>query len=98
MIKILRYLANLLLANVTMFALAQTTTISGNVKNSDTSEVVSAASITVKGSTAGTFTDDKGNFSLTANLKFPVTLIVSSVGFEIQEVNVSNASEFVQVN
>ena len=98
MIKSLRYLATLLLANVTMFALAQTTTISGNVKNSDTSEVVSAASITVKGSTAGTFTDDKGNFSLTANLKFPVTLIVSSVGFEIQEVNVSNASAFVQVN
>ena len=98
MIKSLRYIVTLLLANISMFAFTQTTTISGNVKNSDTSEVVSAASVTLKGSPAGTFTDDKGNFSLTANLKFPVTLIISSVGFEMQEVNVSNASEFVQVN
>ena len=97
--KSLRCLAALLMANIiSLVVFAQTNTISGNVKNSVTGDVVSAASITVKGSGAGTFTDDKGNFTLTTTQKFPVTLIVSSVGFEIQEVNVSNASEYVQVS
>ncbi len=99
MIQSLKYLAALLAANIfSIFAFAQTTVISGNVKNSVTSEIVSAASITVKGSGAGTFTDDKGNFTLTTTQKLPLTLIISSVGFEIQEVNVANSSEFVQVN
>lgn len=97
--KILRCLAVLIATNIiSIFAFAQTTTISGNVKNSVTGDVVSAASITVRGSGAGTFTDDKGNFTLTTTQKFPVTLIISSIGFEIQEVTVTNASEFVQVN
>lgn len=97
--KSLRRLAVLLMANfICIFAFAQTTTLSGNVKNSITGDVVPAASITVKGSGAGTFTDDKGNFTLVTTQKFPVTLIISSVGFEIQEVTASNASEYVQVN
>lgn len=97
--KSLRCLAGLLTANLfCLSAFTQTATISGNVKNKVTGEVVSAASITVKGSGAGTFTDDKGNFTLKTTQKFPVTLIVSSVGFGIQEVSVSNSSEVVTVN
>ena len=92
-------LAAFVVANIiSVFAFAQTTTISGNIKNSVTGDVVSAASITVKGSGAGTFTDDKGNFTLTTTQKFPVTLIISSIGYETQEVTVSNASENVQVS
>ena len=41
---------------------AQTTTITGNVHNSATKEVVPAASVLIKGATTGTFTDNKGNF------------------------------------
>jgi outer membrane receptor protein involved in Fe transport len=97
--KSLRCLATLLMANfICLCAFAQTITINGNVKNSVTGDVVSAASITVKGSIAGTFTDDKGNFSLTTTQKTPLTLVISSVGFAVQEVTVSNASEMVQVN
>lgn len=97
--KSFSYTIALLMANIIcLFAFAQSTTISGNIKNNITGENVSAASITVKGSGAGTFTDDKGNFTLTTTQKFPVTLMISSVGFEIQEVTVSNSSEFVQVN
>jgi outer membrane receptor protein involved in Fe transport len=59
---------------------------------------VSAASITVKVSGTGIFTDDKGNFTFTTTQKFPVTLIISSIGFTTQEVTVSNSAEFVQVN
>ena len=34
----------------------------------------------------GTFTDDKGNFKLTGNLKLPATLIFSSIGYANKEV------------
>ena len=94
-----RFFAFLITANViSIFAFAQTTTIRGNVKNSVTGDVVSAATILVKGTGAGTFTDDNGNFTLSNTQKFPVTLIVSSVGFETQEINVSGPSENIQVN
>ena len=65
--KIASYLVTFLLANaVTIAAFAQNVTVSGNVRNSSTKEGAGAVSITVKGGTAGTFTDDKGNFKLKA--------------------------------
>ncbi|WP_462218850.1 TonB-dependent receptor [Ferruginibacter sp.] len=94
--KIASYLVTFLLANaVTITAFAQNVTVSGNVRNSSTKEGAGAVSITVKGGTAGTFTDDKGNFKITVK-SLPVTLLVSSVGYELQEVTVSNAA-FTQV-
>ncbi len=87
--KITSYLVTLLLANIiTVAAFAQNVTISGNVRNGISKETVSAVSVTIKGGTAGTFTDDKGNFSITSK-SLPVTLIFSSIGFELQEVTVT---------
>ena len=40
----------------------QSTTVSGSVTNGKSKEAISAVSVTVKGSSIGTFTDDKGNF------------------------------------
>ena len=73
-------------------ALAQSSTIKGNIINGSTKEPVPAVSITVKGYGAGTYTDDKGNFLLTVNDPFPLTLNVSSIGFEPQEITVANAA------
>ncbi len=71
----------------TPFAQTTTTsTISGTLKNNKTGEAISAASITIKGGTAGTFTDEKGNFKFTTTQKLPVTLVISSVGFASKEV------------
>jgi outer membrane receptor protein involved in Fe transport len=94
--KIASYLVTFLVANaVTIAAFAQNVTVSGNVRNSSTKEGAGAVSITVKGGTAGTFTDDKGNFRITVK-SLPVTLLVSSVGYELQEITVSDAT-FTQV-
>ncbi|HNP55058.1 MAG TPA: carboxypeptidase-like regulatory domain-containing protein, partial [Ferruginibacter sp.] len=76
---------------------AQNATISGNVRNSATQEKLSAVSVTVKGTASGTFTDDKGNFSIQVK-KLPVTLVLSSIGFELQEVTVNAAGEAVNVS
>ena len=95
--KVTSYLVTFLLANIiTVSAFAQSVTINGNVRNSSTKEGSGAVSVIVKGEDIGSFTDDKGNFRLTVK-KLPVTLLISSVGYELQEVTVSNASSLVQV-
>ena len=87
------YLIALLLANIiTITATAQTTTVSGKVENSATKEKVAAVSVTVKGTNTGTFTDDNGNFKITVS-KLPATLLISSIGYELQEVSVNSADE-----
>src|SRR5262245_25823355 len=90
--KSYRFLAALLIAGTfSLVAFSQKETISGNVRNSSTTESVPAVSVTVKGGKQGTFTDDKGNFSLTVT-KLPVTLVFSSVGFATKEVEVTSAT------
>jgi outer membrane receptor protein involved in Fe transport len=94
--KFASYVVTFLMANLlTIAAFAQNVTISGNVRNSNTKEGAGAVSITIKGATTGTFTDDKGNFKITVK-NLPVTLLVSSVGYEPKEVTVSSAG-FTQV-
>ncbi len=95
--KITSHLVAFLLTNIlTITVFAQNTSISGIVKNSNTKEASGAVSVTVKGTTDGTFTDDKGNFKLSVK-SLPVTLIVSSIGYELQEVTVASAAAPVQV-
>jgi outer membrane receptor protein involved in Fe transport len=95
--KVTSYLVAFLLANIiTIGAFAQNVTINGNVRNSSSKEASGAVSVIVKGEDNGTFTDDKGNFRLTVK-KLPVTLLISSVGYELQEVTVSNATALTQV-
>lgn len=80
-------------------AFSQTSvTITGNVTNAGSNERVPAVSVTIKGSTSGTFTDDRGNFKLTTTQALPFTLIFSSIGFELQEVPVSNASQPLHIS
>lgn len=96
--KVTSYLVTILLANIlTIAAYAQNVTINGNVRNSITKEASGAVSVMVKGGETGTFTDDKGNFKITVK-SLPVTLLVSSVGYDLQEVTVSSASKTVQVD
>ncbi|MEO7310925.1 MAG: TonB-dependent receptor [Chitinophagaceae bacterium] len=53
---------------------------------------VAAASILIKGSSSGTVTDSTGRFSLVTSQKFPFKLIISSVGFAQQELEVASAN------
>ena len=76
---------------------AQTQTISGKISNGDNKEPVPAASVLIKGGTRGTYTDNHGNFKLTVQ-SFPVTLIISSVGFETQEFQVESASTVISID
>ncbi|MDO6430098.1 TonB-dependent receptor [Flavitalea sp. BT771] len=73
---------------------AQTSvTITGHIQNSQTKERIPAVSVSLKGSGAGTTTDDKGNFKLTTTRQPPFVLVFTSVGFESKEVTVTGTSE-----
>jgi len=75
----------------------QSVTVSGSVKNSMSKEAVSAVSVTIKGTSYGTFTDDKGDFKITTAQKLPFTLVFSSVGYADKEVSVTTNNQVINV-
>ena len=93
----LAVIAFMLLFSIQAFS-QSSVTITGNVTNAGSNERVPAVSVTIKGSTSGTFTDDRGNFKLTTTQSLPLTLVFSSIGFELQEVAVSSASQPLHVS
>jgi outer membrane receptor protein involved in Fe transport len=96
--KSYRYLVTWLMAVLFSFAsYAQTITISGTVRNSESKENVAGVSVSVKGTTQGTTTNSNGAFSLKVS-KLPVVLVFTSVGYIDQEVTVSDASSPLSVD
>jgi outer membrane receptor protein involved in Fe transport len=93
------YLTCLLVATLLhLSVIAQTITITGNVRNGSNKDAVPAVSVTVKNSSTGTFTNEKGDFKLFTSKKLPLTLIISSIGFSTTEVEVTSLSSPVQVD
>jgi outer membrane receptor protein involved in Fe transport len=96
--KTISHLLAFLIVNlISVAAFAQSTVIAGKIENSATKEKVAAVSVTIKGTGTGTFTDDKGNFKITAT-KLPATLLISSIGYELQEITVTDAGQPVLVS
>ncbi|MDQ2721332.1 MAG: TonB-dependent receptor [Bacteroidota bacterium] len=95
--KALKCFILLLSANIISIVTFSQSNIKGKVVNSSTGDVVPAVSVTVKGSGSGTYTNENGHFSLTVNQSLPVTLVISSIGYKLQEVPVNNASATVTV-
>ena len=85
------FLAAVIILNIfSLSCFAQGSTITGNVRSAATGESLSAVSITVNGSGTGTYTDDKGQFKISVT-KLPVNLMITSVGFAIQNITVNDA-------
>ncbi|PWU01987.1 MAG: TonB-dependent receptor [Bacteroidetes bacterium] len=74
------------------------TVIKGIVRHGITKEPVPAVSVTVKGKSDGDFTDDKGKFHFTVNYSLPVTLVISSIGFETKEIEVSSSTTPIEIS
>lgn len=67
-----------------------TVILSGRVVG-ENQEPLAFASIAVKGAANGTISDSVGRFSLVINQKFPFKIIITSVGFSSQEIEIRNA-------
>jgi len=87
----------LLIAFLLSFGSLNAQVIKGTVKNSATQEGVPAVSIHVKNSSEGTYSDDRGRFQLTVKKKFPIVLVISSIGFEAKEVDVASATAALEI-
>lgn len=73
-------------------------TLKGTVRDGATKETLAAVSVVIKNTTEGTYTDDKGHFSLSTNQKLPITLEISSIGFESQTLVITDAKPSIEVN
>lgn len=71
--------------------------MSGVVSDQTSKEPLPGVSISVKGTIAGTTTNSSGNFSLRTKLRFPFTLVFTSIGFQQQEFVVKSAGEKLNV-
>ncbi len=85
-----RLIALLVVNLFTIAGFSQTVTISGTVRNSITKDPVPSVSVVVKGSASGTFTNENGTFKIGVS-KTPAVLILSSVGYETQEVTANSS-------
>ncbi len=90
--NILRKVFKLFLV-LTLFLLQTGTTwaqqdvkITGSIVDSQTKEPIVGAVIAVKGTSQGTVTNEKGNFTIQVK-KIPALLVVSSIGYENQRIN-----------
>jgi outer membrane receptor protein involved in Fe transport len=93
MIKVLQFFIFLCATICATLAYAQQTSLSGTIKDSETNEAIIGASISLKGKTVGTITDAKGEFSFNTTIKPPFTVVVSIVGYQQTEVEVTDASQ-----
>lgn len=90
--QILPSLALVLFLSASAFA---QTKIGGKVMDADSKEPLIGVSIGVKGAVTGTISDSKGNFSLSTNKAGALTIVVSMVGYERQEIPVTgNKTDF----
>jgi outer membrane receptor protein involved in Fe transport len=63
--------------------------VSGRVASRETKEPIPNVSVNIKGTVAGTITNNAGLFKLRTRLKFPFKLIFTSIGFEPQEYEIT---------
>lgn len=80
-----------------LMAQEQTYAISGKVLDNESKEGLPGVTVQIKNTLAGTITDLSGAFELKTKLKFPFTLVFSSIGFEPRELEVLNAQQQLSI-
>ncbi|WP_442588007.1 TonB-dependent receptor domain-containing protein [Pedobacter sp. AW31-3R] len=71
--------------------------VTGKVIDQDTKTPIAGVSVLIKGTIAGTTTDQSGSFKLRSKLKFPFTLVFTSIGFKTQEFEVKNTGSQLNI-
>jgi iron complex outermembrane recepter protein len=90
---------SLLILFVSLFAQHSYAQISltGKVSEAVTNEPLAGVSIRIVGKVAGTITDAKGEFSFSTTSNPPFTIMVSSVGFQSQEIEVAGGKSDLDI-
>jgi len=77
---------------LTSFTAKAQQSINGVVKDSKSSETLIGANVAIKGTTVGAQTDLDGKFKIETDQAFPITIVISYIGYINQEVVVKNTS------
>ena len=79
----------LLLFLLNYSAIAQTSTLSGTVTDNINNEPLAGVTVSLKGTSVGTSTNEKGRFTLVTTQKPPFSIVVTYIGYKTleQEVN-----------
>ena len=87
----------LVLAVFSLPVFAQEAKITGTVTTAENRIALSSASVTLKDKVLGTTTNATGNFTLNYKGKFPVTLVISAMGYDPKEIEVTSATQDISV-
>lgn len=71
--------------------------ISGKIVDSDTGNGLPGVNVLIKGTVNGIATNNSGDFSFTTKATFPLTLVISSIGFQTQEFEVKGTDSRINI-
>lgn len=71
--------------------------VSGQVTDQETNTPLADVNVQIKGTVSGTVTNSTGNFVLRTKAKLPFTLVISSVGFQQQEIEVKTLGSNLKI-
>jgi len=72
--------------------------ITGIIKDDATKEPIEGATVMIKGTNLGTYSDVNGKFEISYNGAVPCTLVVTYVGLKKQEIEIKNLNKPVIIN
>ncbi|KPM48315.1 TonB-dependent receptor domain-containing protein [Jiulongibacter sediminis] len=87
----------ILLLGVSSLSYAQTR-ISGTISDAGTKEPLIGVSVQVKNKIIGTITDIKGQFELNTSTPLPFELVISSIGYQTQEVQITSDNSDITIS
>jgi iron complex outermembrane receptor protein len=82
---------------ISLCSFAQETSLTGIITDSKTNEPVAGANISIKGKMIGTTSDANGKFTLHTSLQPPFSLVVSFIGFQKQELEITSLNQSVSI-
>ncbi len=94
---VLLFIMIVLAGSTTLSAQDNLLLVSGQVLDNQSKQSLPGATVRVKNTTIGAVTDANGNFTLKTKLKFPFTLVFSSVGYAPQEFVVSTLNDRIKI-
>jgi len=81
---------------VSLSVSAQEISIKGKITDKESKDVLIGANVQIKGTNFGAVTDVDGKFEIKTDVKLPVVLVVTYLGFADQEINVTEENQSIE--
>ncbi|SNT26570.1 TonB-dependent Receptor Plug Domain [Ekhidna lutea] len=94
--NIYKWILGICLTVLMSYSYAQTA-VNGTIIDAETGEPLIGTQILVKGTVLGTISDVNGNFALSVQSPPPITLVITYVGYERQEIEVTSSGQSLDI-